>query len=303
VKQEAIPMQVEPLSQALGVELVDFDVTGPIGDAEQGELRKVFAEHHLLLVRGQTLGDDDQHRFVGCFGPVHVVRSTGAAATYVSNAEDRMLGFGTGRLLWHTDGTHGLRPGIATSLWAEELEPGSAPTMFANGVRALEHLPPQLRARVEPLHAVHMKDTHVERTDRRLREDEIDVDAEPGRYARHTHPIVYPLPHIDAQTLLVNELQTSHVVELARDEGEALLQDLFARIYASENVYSHAWAPGDLLIWDNLALQHCRPREMGAPRRRLRRQSVDGWYTDEGVLEWTETVVRNEDIIPETAPR
>jgi alpha-ketoglutarate-dependent taurine dioxygenase len=46
-----------------------------------------------------------------------------------------------------------------------------------------------------------------------------------------------------------------------------------------------------VIIWDNLALQHCRPVEMGLPIRRLRRQSIDGWYRADGLLDWQETVV------------
>ena len=90
---------------------------------------------------------------------------------------------------------------------------------------------------------------------------------------------------------MVNELLTSHIVELPLDEGEALIQLLFSAIYADDNVYAHHWRTNDVIIWDNLALQHCRPMEMGLPVRRLRRQSIDGWYTADGLLDWEETVV------------
>jgi alpha-ketoglutarate-dependent taurine dioxygenase len=296
-------MRSVPLSDALGAQLVDFDVKRPRREAEQAELRALFSEHHLLLVRGQEVTEADQNRFVGHFGPLHVVQSTGAIETYVSNRDDRMVGTGTTRLLWHTDGAYGPRPGIATSLWAQDVEADVPPTMFTNTVRALERLPADLRTRIEPLHALHMKDSYVERTDRRWRVEEIPADAQPGRFPTYEHPLVYPLPHIDAKALFVSELQTSHIVELARDEGEALLQDLLARLYAEDNVYTHTWQPNDLIIWDNIALQHCRPREMGTPRRHLRRQSVDGWYTGDCVLEWTETVVRYDGIIPEAVGR
>ncbi len=152
-------------------------------------------------------------------------------------------------------------------------------------------MPADLRARIEPLHALHLRNTHDERTDHRWREENIPADAEPGQFLRHEHPIVYPMPHTDQQTILVNELLTSHVVELPRDESEQLIQALFALIYADDNVYTHHWQTDDVVIWDNLALQHCRPVEMGLPTRRLRRQSIDGWYTDHGLLDWEETVV------------
>jgi taurine dioxygenase len=286
-------MRAVPLSNALGAQLLDFDITRPCSAAEQAGLRELFCEYHLLLVRGQDVTADDQSRFVGYFGPLHV-RADGMQETYVTNitAEGEPAArTGTARLIWHQDGTYGLRPGIATSLWAQDVAPDSVPTLFANAVRALERMPADLRARIESLHALHLRNTYDERTDTRWREENIPADAEPGQFLRHEHPIVYAMPHTDQRTILVNELLTSHVVELPRDEGEALIQQLFSVIYADDNVYTHHWQTNDLIIWDNMALQHCRPVEMGLPVRRLRRQSIDGWYTDDGVLEWPETVV------------
>jgi taurine dioxygenase len=280
-------MRVEPLSDMLGVELVDFDLVHPRDPEEQAELRRLFCEHHLLLIRGQDVDDADQTRFVGCFGPVHRV-ATGAEASYISNRPDRMLGTGTTRLLWHSDGTYGARPGIATSLWAEDVSPDSSPTAWVNAVRVLEELPAALRARIETLNAVHLRDTEAEPTVR-WRVEDISADASPERFARHTHPIVYPMPHTDQRTLLVNELLTSHIADLPRDEGEALLQELFGLLYADANIFTHRWEKDDVIIWDNLALQHNRPVDMGSGVRHLRRQSLDGWFTDDGVLDWTET--------------
>jgi len=286
-------MHALPLSDALGVELADFDITRSCTADEQAELRDLFCQHHLLLVRGQDVTADDQSRFVAYFGPLHV-RADGMKETYVTNVTDEgepASRTGTARLIWHQDGTYGLRPGIATSLWAQEVAMDAVPTLYANAVRALERMPADLRARIDALHVVHLRDLEEERTDYRWREEDIPADARPGRFLRHEHPIVYPMPHTDQLTILVNELLTSHVAELPRDDGEALIQELFGAIYADDNVYTHHWQTNDVLIWDNLALQHCRPAEMGLPVRRLRRQSIDGWYTRDGLLDWQETVV------------
>jgi taurine dioxygenase len=53
-------------------------------------------------------------------------------------------------------------------------------------------------------------------------------------------------------------MQTDRIAELDPVESEALIEQLFAALYAPDNVYEHRWRPGDLLIWDNLALQHGR---------------------------------------------
>jgi taurine dioxygenase len=286
-------MHVVPVSKSLGARLSDFDITRPCSPREQADLRDLFCEHHLLLVRGQDVTPEDQTRFVGYFGPLHT-RADGMKETFVTNVTEEggpAARTGTTRLIWHQDGTYGLHPGIATSLWAQDVAADAVPTLFANAVRALDRMPADVRTRVEPLHALHLRNTHDERTDYRWREENIPADAEPGQFLRHEHPILYPMPHTDQTTILVNELLTSHVVELPRDEGEELIQQLFAAIYADDNVYTHHWQTNDVIIWDNLALQHCRPVEMGLPVRRLRRQSIDGWYTEGGLLDWHETVV------------
>ncbi|HEY7106623.1 MAG TPA: TauD/TfdA family dioxygenase [Acidimicrobiia bacterium] len=285
-------MDVVPVSEALGARLTGFDITRPCNEDEQAALRELFLRYHLLLVRGQDVTAEDQTRFVGYFGPLHT-RADGMQETFVTNVSEsgEPPRTGTARLIWHQDGTYGLRPGIATCLWAQEVAPDAVPTLYANAVRALERMSPDLRARVEQLHAVHLRNIHEERTDYRWREENIPADAAPGQFLRHEHPIVYPMPHTEQRTILVNELLTSHVVELPRDEGEALIQQLFSLVYADDNVYAHHWQRNDVVIWDNLALHHCRPAEMGLPVRRLRRQSIDGWYTGDGVLDWEETVV------------
>ena len=81
-------MRVEPLSEALGVELSDFDIARPCSTAEQTELRGLFCEHHLLLVRGQDVTAADQSRFVGYFGPLHV-RADGMKETFVTNITEQ----------------------------------------------------------------------------------------------------------------------------------------------------------------------------------------------------------------------
>ena len=123
-------MHVVPVSEALGVELRDFDLQRPCDLTEQAELRALFCEHHLLLVRGQDVTADDQSRFVGYFGPLHA-RADGMKETFVTNVADDGAPprTGTARLIWHQDGTYGLRPGIATSLWAQEVAADAVPTV------------------------------------------------------------------------------------------------------------------------------------------------------------------------------
>ena len=282
-------MKVNKLSDALGVQLVDFDIKRASSPDEQAELRSLFCEHHLLLVRGQNATEAHQDRFAQYFGPLSLMRE-GAPAGHISNKEEvkkeQMVVTGQNRLLWHADGTYGIHPGIGTSLLAIDASEDATPTMYVNAARALERMPAVLRNRVEGLTARHYRETYHEQTSKRMREEDLPVDAPPDRYPFYDHPIVYQLPHCEKKVLFVNELATSHVIGMPRDESEALIQQLFARLYAEEGVYTHHWQAKDLVIWDNLALQHCRPNDLGTAPRHLRRLSLDGWNTGNGVIDW-----------------
>ena len=81
---------------------------------------------------------------------------------------------------------------------------------------------------------------------------------------------------------------TSRVLGLSSEESDAFLDELYGHLYAPDNVYTHHWQRNDVIIWDNIALHHGRPRaiDLDTPRH-LRRQCIDGWWTDDGgLIEW-----------------
>ena|SRR5439155_9145265 len=282
-------MHAVPLSDALGAELVDFDITEPHTAEEQAELRRLFRQYHLLLVRGQAVTAADHDRFVGAFGPLQSNR-IGDAAGYVTNQDDPRSLFGDElwRLLWHNDGAYGPNPGIATSLWAEDISPNATPTQFANAVEVVDRLPADVREQVERLRIVNAVDTAYLRTYERVPYDELLTTDEPDRYVTYEHPVLFEPPHLERRAIIASEQMTAHVVGLDRVDGEAFLEALYDHLYADDNVYTHHWQRNDIIIWDNIALHHARPEAPGPEPRHLRRQTIDGWYTDDGgVIDWT----------------
>jgi taurine dioxygenase len=53
-------------------------------------------------------------------------------------------------------------------------------------------------------------------------------------------------------------MQTDSIMEMDPVRSEQLLRQVKAIIYQPSNTYVHAWRRGDLVIWDNIALQHAR---------------------------------------------
>lgn len=260
-------MKHRALSPALGVELVDADLRRPLAPGEADELRALFARHKLILARGQDLTDDEHLRVCDYLAPAH--RPIG----YVSNTE--VAGFHPEfRLLFHSDFAFTGYPLLGLSLHALELGAGAAPTRFANTERAIDELPASLRERLAALDMQVLANTVDGREDIYARTVRVPDDAPRDRYIRNTVPAIAAHRLTGAPFLFASEQQASHFVGISFDESDELLDTLFAHMYSSAFVYEHRWREGDLIVWDNIALQHARPENPRTVRRCLRRVTM-----------------------------
>lgn len=245
-------MEIRELSPALGAVVSGLDLSAPIPARDAETLRALFRERHLLLVRAPGLGDLDHVRFAGLFGPVYDEYGDTLGFHFVSNVKRGAI-IGHGPLLFHSDLAFTPEPTPGLSLYAVEVPEDGAPTRFANAVRALGRLPAAARAKLAGLSALHLYDLTNQYGGVRFRDADL-----PEREPRSVHPVLLRDPRDGREILYVSEMQTDRILELEPDEGEALLQQCFAALYAPDNVYEHRWRAGDLLVWDNLALQHGR---------------------------------------------
>jgi len=109
----------------------------------------------------------------------------------------------------------------------------------------------------------------------------------------YEHPVLFQPPHLERRAVIASEQMTTHVIGLPPREGDEFLEELYGHIYGDQNVYAHYWQRNDVIVWDNIALHHARPEEVGKEPRHLRRQCIDGWYDDAGnLVDWTFTRVK-----------
>ena len=153
--------------------------------------------------------------------------------------------------------------GIA--LYAIEL-PANGTSWFANGVRVAATVSDDLRSAVAGLTATHSLGVFV--TGIRARAHATTTSVAVPRY---DHPVLRPHPRTGREVVFITELQVERINGVAPAESDALL----AHLYSSGNVYEHRWQVGDLLIWDNQALQHRREDVTTAKPRTFRRNSLN----------------------------
>ncbi len=261
-------MELTAVHPALGVEVTGVDLACPLGSDQVEELQSAFAQRHLVVVRDQGhIQAADQVRFAGLFGPV-ICDQPGLDHAYVSNIRPEGI-IRDGALLFHSDLAFTSSPVLAISLAAVDVDPdGGTITCYANAQRALRLLSPPLRSQIKRAWARHLFDLTHQVGDQRLTEEELDP-AEP----RHEHPIVFPNPHNGDDVLYVNDMQTCQITGMDPSDSDALLGELFEVLYQPGNIYEHHWRPGDVIVWDNIALQHARP-DHGPTPRTLRRVTL-----------------------------
>lgn len=248
-------MEFRPLHEGFGAEVTGFDVMRSTDPADIDVLLAAYDEYELLVFRCETeMPPERQVEITSWFGPI--MNSFGSNYGFLSN-EEGMQG-GCERLPWHFDYTFTETPFRGISLQAVALPPAGTTTLFTSNVANWESLSPAMKERLEGLSTRH-RDYHD------------PVTGAPEMAA--DHPIKGINPRTGKPFLFVTEYHSERVLELEPDESSALLAELFAHMYAPERVYEHRWRLHDFLLWDNWAIQHCRPveAELAAGVRSLRR--------------------------------
>ena len=260
-----------PLQPAFGTLVGGVDLSIDLSDATREELRALFRARHLLVFRGQSLEGEDQVRVAGWFGPVVDESRDGSFCAYVSNHRSDASIRGNNRLLFHSDLGFTTAPHLGISLYALEID-DDVPTAFADAVVGCRDLPPELRALVGDKKVVNAYDFspgYLEDTRTRIRD--LPPGTPSGLYPHGAFPIIDRHPLTGEEYLRVSAMQSSHLEGLAETESEPLLQRTLAHLYRADHLYEHHWEVGDLVLWDNVALQHGRPAYGGDGRRTLRR--------------------------------
>ncbi len=266
-------MHHEPLSERIGAVVSGIDLAEPFSAADQAALREIMRERKLLLFRVPDLQVAGQVALINCFANAWDEKGDGSFHIFVSNnKEGAVLGRPDG-LLFHSDCSYMNAPLAVLSLYALEIPASPSPTVFANTVTAAGDLPAEIQARLDDAQGLFVGGVGGYE---RLRSA-----TAPAHANRVEHPLRYPDPLGGAPTLLIDELYFDQVVGWDLEDSDALRAEVHRHLFAERNVYVHHWQVGDLIIWNNVALQHGRrPVPTDGPRTLRRAVGLDPSVTD-----------------------
>lgn len=269
-------LQWTPLTDHFGAEVAGVALDAPFDDEIKRGLRALMSERSVLVFRGSEIAAADQKRLVELFGPLADEFEDGSYESLVSNVDGYLE---DGRLLFHSDLTYSAHPYLYLSLYGQELIGPAAPTQFVGLASGYAALPGALRNRIAGLDNIHIAPWNVnggltkvrldERIDDPLQHDYDSIDD----YPRRRWPVV-ARHHRSGEPILFVSEANSHICGLSYPESEALLAEIFAHLYAPANLYVHQWRAHDLVVWDNYAVQHGRPRFAGRGATRTLRRIV-----------------------------
>ncbi|MDA1075074.1 MAG: TauD/TfdA family dioxygenase [Proteobacteria bacterium] len=301
-------LSVTPLDSPVGAIVEGWVPKAELTVSIKAEIVQALQAHQVLIFRGQVAPEDQALvRFASEFGDLvqgsewfgdidripEILR--------VNNLiDDKGVPEGTGgsmSLEWHSDYSYVPTVGKESFLEAVELPAQPPSTSFCSQYAALESLP---RAMVDMLrgYSAHHSITGYYAGEAKVSDSpESESEAREGFAAKRTrnqslgrtqpdipqatHPVILRHPDTGRELLYVSRGITRRIVDLPKDESDALLKELAAHSTRTENVYAHKWQAGDLVMFDTLGTLHRREAWDPSERRVMRQLST--WWRPPGL--------------------
>ena len=273
-------LEIEPLHQDFAARIHGVDLTAALGADLIEAIRNAIDTYSFVCFPLQAMNDAAQLRFTQALGepePNHIVYGATGEIVYlgtVGNVIDARTKRGnddphtvhqTGNNMWHSDSSFRPVPSLVSINHAYEVPAEGGETEFVSMRAAYERLPDEMQSMIDPLLVLH--DYVFSRS---------QVAPINANHAAAMPPVEHKLVRTNPRNGRKNYYVGSHarsIIGWGGVESRKLIDELLARATGPEAVYSHRWAVGDTVVWDNRCLLH-RGAGYDADRwRRCMRQS------------------------------
>jgi len=264
---------VAPLDAPLGAVVTGVDSRRPLDDRLFARIEQALLDHLTIVI--PELEEDFAWllEFGRRFGPLvpHILTQFHHPRTpemsiitaNMASAESRRTAKPAGAF-WHSDLSYCRDPSDAIFLYATHVPTDGGDTLIANMQSAYDALPDAVRTSIEGLTATHRYGWGGQGA---ITEPD---SARRAQYPDVVHPVVRVHARSGRRSLFVNPGYTMCINGVPRDEGDALLAELFAHINNESFCYRHRWARNQLVGIDNRATVHKAVADYREPMRKLR---------------------------------
>lgn len=284
--------EVVPSGKPAGAEIRGVDVAKGVSAPVMARIRDALHRWKVVVLRNQRITPEQQIGFSRYFGRLerHVIpqflvpgHEELVRVSNITDDDGKPIGLVDAGREWHTDGHFLPAPNLYSMLYAIEIphDPAGNPlgaTRFVNTAHAYEQLPAATKERLTGLRGANS----LANVYARMHGSNAAKNRPPLTEAQKRevlHPVVRTHPFTGEKCLYVSRAATGRIEGLEAGEGESLVGELADWCVRDEYVYTHRWAVGDLLLWDNCASQHLAVGDYGGSRRLLHRTTVAGLET------------------------
>jgi taurine dioxygenase len=282
-------VDVAKLGPLIGAEVSGVNISTELSVENMSRIEKALAEHSVIVFPNQKISPDQQLTFARRFGNLEINAFDKHALEghpgilKVSNIRDgdKDVGYADAGSFWHSDMSYTDTPPRLTMLYALEIPMRAGKvlgnTLFASAIDAYDALSKEMKEKIQTLRAIHdfaAKKRGVKQP----------VKLSPEQIAKNPpvqHPIVRIHPITARKSIYVTADECTGIIGWDASESLPLLKTLSEHVVEPKFQYKHKWQVGDLLIWDNCAVQHVVDRNYQFPpdRRMLHRCTVNGATT------------------------
>jgi taurine dioxygenase len=264
-------IELEPVGPCIGAWVRGVDPADGANEILRTDLRNALYDWKVLFFRTDGITRAEHLAFASSWGEIERFQFTPSNDGTEPTRLERNGEVSGYENVWHTDGTFMARPPSFAVLRAVEIPPLGGDTLWADMGVAYDGLSDEIKSRIESLTATHDTSTTYARTlsaERLARMQE--------QYPPVSHPVVRLHPVTGRRTIFVNEAFTQRLDGLESDEGDQLLQHLFAQATFPEYQCRLRWDTATVAVWDEAATQHYAAADYWPNRRAVERYATVG---------------------------
>jgi len=262
-------MNIHSSGKAPGASIEGMDLAQPIPDSDFKQILRALGEHGVLCFPKQRLETAEFARFGRMFGELEInvanqFHEPGFPEVMVlSNMTEtgKPIGLGDAGQGWHTDMSYSKEIALANVLYAIKVPARDGrplgDTQFRNMRAAYEDLPDEIKRRLEGRTATHdfAKFWDLMRARPGSRRAALTAEQR-AKKPPVSQPIFRTHPITGRTVLYCNPGYATRIDGMPEAESAELLEYLFKHQQQEKYFYAHAWAEGDVLMWDNIGTVH-----------------------------------------------
>jgi alpha-ketoglutarate-dependent 2,4-dichlorophenoxyacetate dioxygenase len=276
-------------SPAFFAEVCGIDIGKPIDHDSVAAIEAGMDRYAVLVFPGQRISDEQQMAFTRNFGAIEDARGGNVTKPQdkrlltgmndVSNLgkdgkplarDSRQRLFNIGNMLWHSDSSFRPIPAKYSLLSARVVNAKGGNTEFADMRAAYDALEEEMKRYIEDLvceHSLMYSRGSLGFLD--FSEEERQMFRPVRQRLVRTHPVT-------GRKSLYLSSHAGAILGMPTPEARVLLRDLTEHATQPQFVHVHAWAPYDLVMWDNRQTMHRVRRYDEWQPRDMRRTTVAG---------------------------